>query len=272
MKPLLPFCVAVLTYSAFAQVGSGSLIVFEQTHDKFIVAADSRLTDPWGGTPPDDTYCKISTFRNKVVFASSGYLTIPAIGSFPSRDNIGIAESITASQNLKGGGYIENIADLWADEIVKDWNRIAQLSPPYFGKIMGEVKIGHFITAGIFAGVDQGEISFAVRSVYVDLARNIPTYFSPVDLPPFKLNGVQDIDIFTEFMLLTTDRAKEEKRSFTVSPSLLKRGDIETWRAVRLVDLTAAYLPSHSVGGPVDAIELWKDGSIHWVAKKPNCR
>jgi hypothetical protein len=46
----------------------------------------------------------------------------------------------------------------------------------------------------------------------------------------------------------------------------------ETARVMRLVQLSILYSsPKGLIGGSIDALELWNNGRIHWVARKDNC-
>jgi len=66
-------CFVLFLNAALAQVQSGTIIVFQFTGDKFVVAADSRSGPPKDyHRPPEDDYCKIAVFAHKFVFAASG--------------------------------------------------------------------------------------------------------------------------------------------------------------------------------------------------------
>jgi hypothetical protein len=64
--------IALLPFSAFAQVQHGTVIVVNFTKDKVIIAADSRAINSDTRRPPDDCRCKISAFGRKIVFTTSG--------------------------------------------------------------------------------------------------------------------------------------------------------------------------------------------------------
>jgi hypothetical protein len=66
----------------------------------------------------------------------------------------------------------------------------------------------------------------------------------------------------TEFSKWTESAAAESKR---------KNIELRTLYAIRLIELTEVYDSSGSVGGPVDALELLKDGTIVWAQVKPSC-
>ena len=49
------------------------------------------------------------------------------------------------------------------------------------------------------------------------------------------------------------------------------RPDLDVLKTMRLVELTIAYHMGNDVGGKIDAIELFKNGGLRWVARKENC-
>jgi hypothetical protein len=68
---LLIGCCFFAVNATHAQIKTGTIVIFQLTDDKFIVAADSRAII--GDSPPDDTNCKISAFKlHRAVFAASG--------------------------------------------------------------------------------------------------------------------------------------------------------------------------------------------------------
>lgn len=69
MKRRAVLLVGLFSYSAVAQISSGTIIVFHLTKDKFIIAADSRAV--FKGKP-EDSDCKIAAFHHQFVFATSG--------------------------------------------------------------------------------------------------------------------------------------------------------------------------------------------------------
>jgi len=47
--------------------------------------------------------------------------------------------------------------------------------------------------------------------------------------------------------------------------------DYDILRAIRLVDLTIACHKGNDVGDKIDAVQLSKDGTVRWFARKGNC-
>src|SRR5271169_5084468 len=77
--------------------------------------------------------------------------------------------------------------------------------------------------------------------------------------------AVGQTDIFAEYAAGKTQRAKTDFRTSKLHQSLPAGTSPEMALIVRLVDLTATHDLTHTVGFPVDAVELSGNGRIRWV-------
>lgn len=76
--------------------------------------------------------------------------------------------------------------------------------------------------------------------------------------------------IVSEYDLGTSERARKE--TWSASPKVLKWMGPGAARIIRLVDLTVAYDERiGTVGGPIDALELFPNGGLRWIQRKQNC-
>ncbi len=82
--------------------------------------------------------------------------------------------------------------------------------------------------------------------------------------------AIGEVEVEQEFVNLTSERAKKEAKKWK-PPKNSKPADYDILRAMRLVDLTIQY-HGNDVGGPIDAVEMDKDGSVRWFAIKENCQ
>lgn len=256
---LLLFC-----QLANAQIDSGTIVAFQMINGKLIMAADSRGV--LRGVP-SDTQCKISAFRHKVIFAAAGNAasipTTPGWTAWDATHEARAAVTHTSFAKQKtADGLVNTVADAWGRRMKHLWETDYRQHPDVIKQI-AERNHGS-LTDGIFAAAMHGTIAIAARTVM--LANGSINVVIPVRaeacIPPC---ATGQVDIFSEYVAGKTQRAAEEK--WSASP---------TDRIIRLVDLTSSHEQPDatgivSVGGPTDALELWEDGSIHWIQKKSNC-
>jgi hypothetical protein len=159
------------------------------------------------------------------------------------------------------------IADEWAEETRWRWSTLYREHPDL---VRSAAEHGPLLVQAIFASTHENQIFLAIRGVAYDgsaVTAGVETFSYACN--PFC--GLGEVAVFDEFNLQTSLRAKREAQNWSPSEALLKFTDVMTLKAIRLADLTAAYEPHGWVGGKIDAVELWQDGSIHWVARKETC-
>lgn len=84
------------------------------------------------------------------------------------------------------------------------------------------------------------------------------------------------VEVVGEFCTQSSERSKRESvwgyPTEPIAPDRLATGwDKNSLLALRLADLTVAYGNSKEVGGDIDVINLKKDGTMRWLARKKNC-
>ena len=232
------------------------------------MAADSRSVYQ---EVPNDRDCKIAVIDRQFVFATSGLV------GYVSREgdavqgwmNVQEAEAAVHSRVARTDqamNRVQNIANAWAERVRVHYQLLSYWHPDLAAEAVQRGKGG--FTSAIFAGpASNGNIDYAIREIRIH--NNRPEIAIPVIDCQTAPCAYGSTDVFTEYFHLTSERAREQQSTF--SPSLLERVGIETLRAIRLADLTVAYDRTGLVGGPIDAVELLQDGSIHWVQRKPNC-
>jgi hypothetical protein len=71
----------------------------------------------------------------------------------------------------------------------------------------------------------------------------------------------------------TSERAKKEKAITTKESKKWRHDEMDVRLIVRVMRLVLKYSdhPEY-VGGPIDAAQLDKGGTIRWIQRKPNCK
>ncbi len=278
-------CFVLFLPAAFAQVQGGTIVVLQLTADKFVVAADSRSGVPEDyQLPPEDNHCKIAVLAHKFVFAATGTYAYRR-AEFDSASSWDSYAEMEASVSMRGFGMgnaaslVQGVADSWAESLRMDWELLS-FSHPDIAKDAAAGKVGHDVTTGIFAAVVDGELAFAIRRLIFSaatrpnpfLAATRPNPFSaaPLSIDCSRPCAFGLTDVFSEFVQLKSERAMDEELRPPDPPAHLKMASPELVHVIRLADATIAYDQTGGVHGPVDALELWKDGSLHWFQRKPN--
>jgi len=263
--------IAILLHSAFAQngVGTGTIIIFNSTEDKLIVAADSRL-QPFVSSTPDDTYCKVATLGHQIVFTSVG---TPGASGALNWTNVDVASSLMRSARLNGLDFrLHDLVVAWGNSIMHSW-RAAYLISPATVIAAAERNDGHQITSGIFARTENGKFYWEGAAITFDRSKLEPIDFIVGQLSTCWACGQQGsakicaagkVDVAKDF-------CTERHPDVSASRSLTDRIGEEGVLAIRVADFTVTYDHSGEIGGPIDAVELNRDGRIRWLARKDNC-
>lgn len=140
MRKALLIFIALMAYPADAQVISGSIVIFNFTKDKTIVAADSLAINHDIGAP-DYSHCKIAAFGHQLIFTSVGNTGWSDSGRIVW-DNSGLARDAFHSAEHGEQGAIDpnGIASLWARDLKSHWSmvsreRAAEIAPPIMGRL-----------------------------------------------------------------------------------------------------------------------------------------
>jgi hypothetical protein len=246
-----------------AQINSGTIVAFQLIDEKLIMAADSRGL--LKGVP-SDTHCKIAAFRHKMIVAVAGNAASVKLPGWSAWDATKEARYAIAHTSFRkqqtAEGLVNAVADDWVVRMKRHWEKDLRQHPDVIKEIAERNHSS--LTNGIFAAAMHGTIAITPRTVR--LTNGIIDFIIPINAEECTTPcAVGETDVFTEYIVGKTPRSANEK--WSASP-------VE--RIVRLVELMGTYeQPNASgiieVGGPTDALELWKDGSIHWIRKKCNC-
>jgi hypothetical protein len=259
--------IVVAIQYAYAQVGSGTIVVYQVLENKFIVAADSRVV--LNGIP-SDTNCKIAAFREQVIFTASGG---PAFFPFGPTDPApawnAFAEAKRAILLNANTHSLDSIADAWASQMKSNWEILYRSHPALVKELATRENGG--LTNGLFATATDKKIVIVGRAItFKDgvVGASPP----PVDIAKLCQIGpcaIGKVDIFHEYIAGKSERAKRE--TWSASPAVLNYMGTEMVRIIRLADLTIAYDPAY-VAGAIDALELAADGSIAGFNASPTAQ
>lgn len=294
MKSLLKYLpIIVLVHltstCAVAQVRHGTVVVIYYTDQKIILAADSRQVSTDPSAAPRDHGCKIATPDGRVVFAAAGIADYTHNGgllgptkSWTATDEIHKAYETkslfpTFSQanlifptNL--GSSVDPILEIakmfemyetfdFIDLNESDPETVAQTAQKQHGEL----------TDTLIGGLDaNGQlVLYLTRLTYADTG--IAPIFSRTDPAkrPILYRAIGEPDVVNEFVDVTSDRAKKEAQAWK-PPKGSHPADYDILKAMRLVQLTINYGPG-DVGGKIEAVELDRDGTLHWFANPNNC-
>ena len=259
---LIPAC-------AQSQIKAGSIVVFQLVDGKFVVAADSRGGNKRGQS---DDYCKIVALERDFVFSAAG-------GAFYDQDSpLDPVRSWNAFDDAReaanSGGIYTNaegrgnaVADRWAEMEAEKWRNLYLFHPQTVIDLATKQN-GHVIT-GVVAVAKENLISITARSVFFKdgvVSVTPRTEIGNCGRDPCAFGATTSI---SEFISMNTARAKREQ--LVASPEVLKLLGITSARIIRIADLAEAYGQSGEIGGPIDAVELYNDGSIRWLQQKSAC-
>jgi hypothetical protein len=243
------------SYIAVAQVGSGTVVAYENLLDRFVIAADSRAV--FDDRPPADDRCKIAVFGKQVIFATSGAAEFRGVPAGPARE-VGPWNNIEEARSAIG--EVENnprektsddseIADAWARRLKTKWDALLITSPELV-RAASEIGKG-LITTGIFADNRHGTIALVVREVR--LTNN------SIEIAVFNCPAAHWCVSGTAASLWQINAAQP----LVPSPGLLKEYDFALLQIYRLADLVVAYQPLiQTIRGPVQGV--WAVRSMPW--------
>jgi hypothetical protein len=266
--------IVLMTYPAFSQVRSGTIVVFNVTEDQIVVAADSLAVNQETKVP-DYSHCKIAALDHQLIFTSVGNSSFV---NNPSGeviwDNIILARDSVRDSSGAGVVDIDTAIAKWAQAAKGRWDSIPQLE----ARAIAEKNKWQFTAAALIGKgltFKVALIDYDTNIFNTDPVRKRTGDLGDVDgcMPCGQLKrgkicamGVH-LDVMTEFC----SKRKHGDRIDVRTP--LKGASQSTKLAVKIAEMTiGAYeKTAKDVGGKVDAISIAKDGRMTWNARKPNC-
>jgi hypothetical protein len=267
--------IVLMSYPALAQISSGTIIVFNLTQDKVVVAADSLAMNDNTGIP-DYSHCKIATFGHQLIFTTVGSTAWSGSirgGLIQDWDNTELAQQ--AVQKKCGRVDVTGTATQWAKDVKSHWDLIDRFDRQRAMNI-ADVNDGQF-TAAVFIGK-------GITAKIVAISYNVNKLIDPVEIGVADADGMTNcwpcgqlqgkicgagkhLDVAAKFC----STRKHGDRLNVRTP--LRNASASTKLAVKIVEMTIDEYgeKAQDVGGAVDAITVTKDGRITWNSRKENC-
>jgi hypothetical protein len=278
MKGLMSLVlVAFISQSAFAQMQHGTIAVtyFSKENDKIIIAADSRVIYD-GGVLPSDSACKIVAPHGRIIFVSANFAGYSGDGNqvqpWSNMEEIGSAYDRASLRFPGGTQQLIATASEWSESIKAHFQSLLQWHPE---RVVQAAKDGDgFLTKAFIGGVgDDGKMLLLKTEISFEEGAVGGLHYrgSTVSCPNNSFCPLGRIEIAMEFANQTSRRAKLEAKRWR-PPKGAKPDDYDILRTMRLVELTKKYYKGSDVGGPIDAVEMDRDGGVRWFALKPNCK
>ncbi len=273
MRKSILVLILLMTYSAHAQVISGSIVIFSFTKDKLVVAADSLANNEYFGTP-DYSHCKIAAFNHQLIFTSVGATGFVASGTGVQLwDNKDLARDAihTTPRGEHGDINIDAIVETWAKAVKSHWDSVDQEQTRKTAAANGGQ-----LTAGVFIGKELIPKIAIVRFNSVSLLDPVEYVFGNAMSdcwPCAELQGNKicaagkHLDVVAKFC----SQRRPEAKILIRTPLLGDTRDAEL--PVKIVELTidGYEKTAGDVGGKVDAATINKNGSITWNSRKKEC-
>lgn len=248
---------------AYAQIKSGTIVVFNQTPSDFFIAADSRANYS-KALAPDDNQCKVSAFQSShVIFANSGVTGYISSGKSDSvqtwsandEAKIAIPQKWPKPFPANAAEAIKVLTALWADKMKDRWQVTFSAHPEVLGAVIAKQRGGP-ITKGVFAIAFKGQIAIAMAEIRYTSAGMTAVFYDDMHCTAgVTICGIGELGVVFEHLM----------------PGPFMPNSDQITRLTKLVELTEAEDKSGMIGGPIDALEMSKDGAITWKQRKKVC-
>lgn len=272
-----PFFAIVLSIANFAasQIQTGTVIIFNGSKDKLVVAADSRALYGKGARPPDDSQCKIATFNGQTLFTTGGNAVrkqpsgLSLVGAWTNVDIARQAVFAIDSKQMDKTLRVSGIADQWATALLSYWKNFNSVFPQ---EVLGLAEKGKgILTYGIFAEGHNGVIYLEKRAIILD--------DSHVKVATPTMNACSRCGQSTDFQLCAFGRVEVpvqvcgelDNGNHREATGWLRGNSAYRDLAIGVAKMTATCNLDGSVGGPIDAIELQSNGRIMWLQNTKKC-
>jgi hypothetical protein len=279
LKIILLFCICSISIPAWSETEHGTIVVvFGWADGHVAVAADSRGVI---GDKTADNVCKITAIDNKLIVSLTGNTGHVTRNKW---DYSALTEAQEVSGNFTAkdrslSDFSSRFANAWANRLVEKLNYQLKVRPTETIALSQD----HTLAIGIVVGRDErGEIGIWVIYVKYRTTRDgrKTTYHTiehKSELPVYLSAG--DHEIADEAFSGTSERGRQWWTQLRAASAFLPIEQQSTYIARGLVDLTIRFLPakvvaSHqlqTVGGPIDSINIDRNGRLQWGEHKADC-
>jgi hypothetical protein len=260
-----------------AEEEHGTIAVVRYSLSRLMIAADSRTNlGTRSNTTTNDGACKVASLGEHAAFVASGLVGYDNNGP---RDLLDTWRATDEARRVYA--HLLKRDSEWQDD------RLDEFAMAWGNLVRSRVAaLAHFNPLAVRSSVVNGLLTTAlvatgrgkrIRAVVVQIGIDsdgrialLPLRrIEPEVCPPCALGRGE---IVTEFLGLTSERARVEAARFARETRTLAEDERERRRVLRLVQLTINLLPDRNeVGGPIDALELRASGGVHWIQRKLGC-
>ena len=266
----------LVPYTASAQIRSGTVIVLGISHDKVIVAGDSRGLIK--GQAPYDHVCKIIALGTRLVFTESGLAadihTVAVSQDWNAAKDASRAFGHFQASKAKTD-VVDQVSTVWLISMKRRYFRLLQT---HTREVLA--RDGDGLITSFFVGLDaQGRIR--ARQIEISFDRAAEESGKPKLLVHNTLWEITNENTFTltghgeigyEFATEASTRAKTEAQRWALEMMNHRGEDPDVLTAIHLVDVSETYAPKDwGIGGPIDVVEIFPNTGVHWIQRKPEC-
>lgn len=257
-------------------LGHGTIIAMQKKKDRFIVIADSRVSNSILNVHTDDS-CKVMALADNIFVFTTGiaHVVLPDGTIVDVTDVIkrGFAKTSTLAPHTEM--KLNNIASNIAIELKNFIQSLLLQHPKAFvgytfeDGIVAQAVIGEATTDGqLVADIVRIKLDQTVKTpaVFPESLR-FPDGFDLCVLGSPQKRGIG------EFWQNQSVRSKEANARMQKSISKIQSPDIDLIKLRFAVQSAIDWSDNPNViGGPLDILELKAGGKIHWIQRKKNCK
>lgn len=257
------YVLVCLSNSAFGQMDGGTIVVFFQSSDKVILAADSHLSLHGVNIPPRDDECKLLALNNNLIVATAGSVIGPAVEDLgPNTNDVNMAQKFAREEASKIGPTVRDparaLASAWVDRMTPF---VRGQLPNLDSTILAKRQLTHGLFAGMTPsgtmGLYWGTVEWDGHGI-IGGAREL---YSNASVPFRAIGTAKGMIAFKRFV-----NAK-------VPPKFLPEWkDRDIAKAVYLAERVRDTAQDEKIAGPIDVLELRTNGTPYWVRRKKNCQ
>lgn len=266
------FLISVLVgNAAFAQTKKGTIGVVSFTKDKIAAAIDSHAMADIG--PPSNSECKITAFDDEVIFLVSGVaVRTKGTSTWSAMQEAKNAHQIISGQPIPNDGKAAQMAATWGALMLERflaWNKEDPVD------VVRHVQ-DRALTRAYFAGRNSKK-ALVLWEVIITYD---PKKTNPLDRFVHEITcargicAIGRVEVVFELVYADSESAHAEAAEWEKVAAQFSVENRPIQRVIRLVELTISRRKAagfDDVGGPIDAVELLRDGGVKWYARKCNC-
>jgi len=255
----------------------GTVVIVFFSNDRVVLAADSRRTFSGGRRGYEDTRCKVSDLGNDAIFAGagvSGYDFGPE-QTTPVFDTRKTAQNVARSLPGATPDRARAIAEGWARQVKMALDEQLTRHPDeIFSSLHGS---SNLLASGVFAGRKAG--SLAAYYVAINCECSGSKKFSSVHitqlrptgdgLPAASVGTAEAQRLFSELVDAGTPRALIERATWPANTHDLDNNVAVT---IKTAEFILHHSTDHTIGGPINVVELENDGQVRWMKREKFCK